>query len=415
MNLPLFIARRIHSSQDGPRKVSKPAVTIATAGVAVGLAVMLISVSVVLGFKHTIRDKVIGFGAHIQISNFANQSMSGDMPIAINDSMMKIVKAAPGIKHVERFIYTQGILKTDSDFLGVAFKGIGPEFDTTFIHEHLVSGSIPRFSDKKSGNKILISKTMANKLRMKTGQRVFAYFINQQGVRMRRFTVTGIYDTNLSQFDNIMCFTDLYTARKLNGWEDEQVSGVEVNVKEFNRLMETEDYYIDNVNRTTDHYGETYTSHTIQELYPQIFSWLDLLDMNVWIILVLMVSVAAVTMISGLLIIILERTQMIGVLKALGSHNATIRHIFMWLSCFIIGRGLLIGNILGLGLVAIQYYTHAISLNPENYYVSYAPVEFNWPLIIIINLATLLICMLALVAPSYLVSHIHPSKSMRYE
>ncbi len=200
MNFPLFVAKRIFSQQDTRRQVSRPAIRIATAGVAIGLAVMLLSVFVVLGFKHTIRDKVIGFGAHIQVSNFMNEMSSEQNPIVINDSMMKVIKAIPGVRHAERYAYAQGILKTDSDFLGVLFKGVAQEYDSTFIHEHLISGSIPQFSDKASGNKILISKVIAEKLRVKAGNRIFAYFIDKNGVRMRRFTIQGIYETNLNQY-----------------------------------------------------------------------------------------------------------------------------------------------------------------------------------------------------------------------
>jgi lipoprotein-releasing system permease protein len=212
-----------------------------------------------------------------------------------------------------------------------------------------------------------------------------------------------------------MCFIDLYTAVKLNGWEDDQVSGAELTVNDFNKLDETEGILINKVNRTIDRYGETYSSKTIREISPQIFSWLDLLDLNVWIILALMIAVAGVTMISGLLIIILERATMIGILKALGARNKLIRHTFLWFATFIIGRGLLIGNIIGIGIVVLQKYTGIIKLNPVNYYVSTVPVEINIPVIIILNAATLIISVLVLIIPSFLISHIHPVKSMRYE
>jgi lipoprotein-releasing system permease protein len=416
MNFPLFVARKIHASGDkGKSRVSKPAVTIATAGVAIGLAVMVISVSVVFGFKHTIRDKVIGFGSHIQVANFMTQVSSNQYPIVTSDSMARVIKGIPGVDHVQRFAYKQGILKTDSDFLGIVFKGVGPEYDSTFIAEHLIAGHMPKFSDEASGNKILISNYMAKKLRLKGGEKIFAYFIDANGVRVRRFKIEGIYETNLSQYDKTFAFTDLYTAVKLNGWEADQSSGFEVTVKDFSKVNDVEDIFIKKINRTNDHYGETYTSQTIQELNPQIFSWLDLLNINVWIILALMTSVAAVTMISGLLIIILERTTTIGLLKALGATNTTIRHIFLWLAFFIIGRGLIIGNVLALVLLGIQKWTGIIKLNPETYYVSSVPVEMNIVAFLIINAATLLICLFILLAPSYLVSHIHPSKSMRYE
>lgn len=415
MNFPLFIARKIYGDKGDKRKVSKPAIRIATAGVAIGLAVMIISVSVVLGFKHTIRDKVVGFGCHIQVADFMSLQTNENYPIQMGDSMINVLKKTPGVKHVQRFANKQGILKTENDFLGVVFKGVGPEYDTTFIHQNMVEGSIPKFSDEASKNKILVSKEMANKLNIKVGQKIFSYFIDNQGLRVRRFTVEGIYQTNLKQYDQIICYTDLYTAVKLNGWEDDQTSGAEITVNDFNSVNEVEDILVHKVNRTIDKYGETYSSKTIQEINPQIFSWLDLLDLNVWIILALMIAVAGVTMISGLLIIILERTTMIGVLKALGARNRVVRHSFMWFAVFIIGKGMIIGNIIALGLIALQSTTGIVKLDPTTYYVETVPVEYAWLPFVVINIATLIISVLVLIAPSYLISHIHPAKSMRYE
>lgn len=417
MNFPLFIARRIYSDHIGDQqKVSKPAIRIAVAGVAIGLAVMIISVCVVLGFKHTIRDKVVGFGSHIQVANFYTlQSSAIDQPIAIGDSMMNVLKKTEGVKHVQRFAMKQGILKTDNDFLGVMFKGVGPEFDSTFIHKSMVEGSIPHFSDQQSTNRILISKDMASKLRVKAGDRIFAYFIGEGGVRTRRFTISGVYQTNLAQYDKTTCFCDLYTARKLNAWTDDMVTGAELTVNDFKQLGTTANDIINRVNRTQDQYGNTFSSKTIRELSPQIFSWLDLLDLNVWIILAIMTAVAVVTMISGLLIIILERTTMIGVLKALGARNSTVRHTFLWFAAFIIGKGLLIGDALALVLILLQKLTGFAKLDPQTYYVDVVPVELDWTLIVALNIATMLIALFVLIAPSYLVSHIHPAKSMRYE
>lgn len=415
MHFPLFIAKRLYSEQGDKRKVSRPAIHIATVGVAIGLAVMIISVCVVLGFKHTIRDKVIGFGSHIQVADFLTLQQMEQYPIVIDDSMIDVLKHIPDVAHVQRFAMKEGILKTDSDFLGVAFKGVGPEFDSTFIHNNMVEGSIPPFSDSVSHNKILVSQLMADKLHLKSGQRIFAYFFDNNGVRTRRFTIAGIYQTNLKKYDETIVFTDLYTAVKLNGWESDQASGAELSVNNFDNLDMVESRVISKVKGTVDHYGETYSSATIKELNPQIFQWLDLMDLNVWIILALMLIVAGVTMISGLLIIILERTSMIGILKALGARNKTIRHTFMWFAVFIIGKGMLIGNVLSLGLLALQQAFGIIKLDAQTYYVSTVPVEINALYIVALNVATLLISVFMLVAPSYLISHIHPAKSMRYE
>lgn len=415
LNLPLFLARRIYKDKGDKYKVSRPAIRIATIGVAIGLAVMVVTVSVVLGFKHTIRDKVVGFGSHIQVENFLALQSTDPYPICVDDSLMRVLRSTDGVKHVERFALTQGILKTDSDFLGMTFKGVGPEYDFTFIRQNLVAGDIPEFSDQSSHYKLLVSQMTADKLKLAVGDKVYAYFISNNDVRARRFTVSGIYQTNLTLFDQSLCFTDLYTAVRLNNWLDGQCTGAEITVADFGRLEETAANVVERVNRTPDKYGDILTSQTIDEAYPQIFSWLDLLDINVWIILALMVCVAGFTMISGLLIIILERTQMIGTLKALGARNSTVRHTFLWFAAFIIGRGLLFGNIIGIGIVLVQKYTGVVSLDPTSYYVSTAPMELNVPFIVLLNVATLLISLFVLIAPSYLISHIHPAKSMRYE
>ena len=415
MNLPFFLAKRIYTNNTDKTRVDRPAIRIAIAGVAVGLAVMLVSVSVVFGFKHTIRNKVVGFGSHIQVANFMTLQASEQYPIQMGDSMLRVLRAIPGVRNVQRFAMKQGILKTNNDFLGVAFKGIAADYDTTFIHQNLVAGAIPHFSDSAGKQQVVISQAIADQLNLKLGDKVFAYFIDNTSVKARRFTVAAIYQTNLSQYDKVTCFIDFYTAVKLNAWETDQASGAELTVKDFDRLGETAARVVNKVNRTIDRYGETYSSQTIQEMNPQIFSWLDLLDLNVWIILGLMLSVAGVTMISGLLIIILERTAMIGILKAVGARNVTIRRTFLWFAVFTIGKGMLIGNLIGIGLIALQHYTGLVKLNPATYYVSTVPVEFNLPVWLLLNVATLLVSVFVLIAPSYLVSKINPAASMRYE
>ena len=411
MNFPLFIAKRIFSDKGDRRKVSRPAIRIATVGVAIGLAVMIITVSVVLGFKHTVRDKVVGFGSHIQVYNLQGNIM----PISINDSTLTAYEAVDGVQQAERFALTQGILKTDNDFLGVMFKGIGPEYDTHFLEDCLIEGELPDFSDTKTKYPLVVSKTMADKLRIHAGDRLFAYFIGDDDVRTRRFTVSAIYQTKMKRFDDMVCLTDLCVTQRLNGWDSLQCTGAEVLVNDFDRLRETNRNLLDILRDNDKRDDEAAVSYTITDIYPQVFSWLELLDINVWIILGLMIAVAGFTMISGLLIIILERTQMIGILKALGARNSTIRHTFLWFAAFIIGRGLLWGNIMGLGIVLIQKYTGVVKLDAQTYYVNEAPMELNLLLIALLNVVTLLVSVFVLVAPSYLVSHIHPARSMHYE
>ena len=415
MNFPLFIAKRIYFSEGDRHEVSRPAIRIATVGVAIGLAVMIITVSVILGFKHTIRDKVVGFGSHIQVTNFVTQQTAVPAPIAISDTLMRELKAIPNVRQVECYTMTQGILKTDSDFLGVAFKGVGEDYDLSFIRQNMLEGKLPTFSSQKSSNQIVVSRKQADKLHLHVGDKVYAYFIGYDDVRARRFTVSGIYQSNMKQFDDVLCMTDLRTTRRLNDWESDQCSGAEILVKDFDRINETNMAVVELVKNNSDHYGETLSSQTIFEAYPQIFSWLSLLDINVWIILALMVCVAGFTMISGLLIIILERTQMIGILKALGARNKTVRHTFLWFAAFIISQGLLIGDVIGIGLVVLQQQTGFIHLDPASYYVDTAPMELNIPIIVILNVATLLISVFVLIAPSYLVSHIQPVKAMQFD
>ena len=415
MNFPLFIARRIYSGKEDKRKVSRPALRIAMLGVAIGLAVMIVTVSVVLGFKHTIRDKVIGFGSHIQIESL----MAVGNQVELSDSTMDILSHMAGIGHIQRFAMAQGILKTDSDFLGVAFKGIDEQYQTDFISQHVIDGKMPAFHATESTNSIAISKVIADKLQLKADDRVFAYFITDDGVKARKFTVAAVYQTNMNKFDQALCFTDLYTTRKLSGTDTTDIySGAEMTVDNFELLDPIATDVAEQLKIINSEIEEPYytlASKTIFEAYPQIFSWLQLLDINVWIILVLMVCVAGFTMISGLLIIILERTQMIGILKALGARNKTIRHTFLWFAAFIISQGLLWGDIIGIGIVLLQQHFGFVTLDPATYYVREAPMELNIPIIVALNAATLLVSVFILIAPSYLISFIHPAKSMRYE
>lgn len=409
-----FLASRIHSTSDGAGSVSLPAVRIATLGMAVGLAVMIVSVCVVIGFKHTIRDKVTGFGSHVVVRNFQATADDDTASVSCTDSLLNVLAKAPGIEHTQRYALTQGLLKTDTDFLGVMLKGMGEEWDTLFIHQNLVEGSIPTYRDDATSNDILISRLMADKLSLTVGQRVFAYFLGSGTVRTRRFRIAGIYQTNLTRYDEALVFCSLPTVQRLNAWDDDQTSGVEMTVADFSHLDATAAWLVSHVNRTTDHRGATLSSATIHDLNPQIFSWLGLLDLNVWIILALMICVAAVTIVSGLLIIILERVPMIGILKALGARNRMVRHTFLWFGLYIIIRGLAIGNVVGLAIVLMQKYIGLVTLDPQTYYVSQAPVEISLPIIVLLNVGTLAVCALVLMVPTLLVSHIHPARTMKF-
>lgn len=414
MNFALFIAKRLYREKGDRKRVSRPAITIATLGVAIGLAVMIISVSVALGFKDEIKSKVIGFGSHIQVTNLDATNSMEVLPVQVNDSVMKVLKGLKGIAHVQRFVTKPGLIKTDENFQGMILKGVAQEYDPTFFKQHLIAGEFPRFSDSSSSNKLLISKATADKLKLHLGDKVFTYYF-ENSIRIRRFQIVGIYRTNLSAYDNNVMMTDLYTVRKLNNWMPDQCSGVEMTVNDFNKLDSIDMEVVQKVNRHIDAYGDTYSAKTIKEVNPDIFAWLSLMDMNVWVILILMMGVAGFTMISGLLIIILERTQMIGLLKALGASNRQVRHVFLYFSAFLIGRGLLLGDVIGIGLLFLQRLFGLVHLDPATYYVETVPVMFNWGLFLLLNVATLLISLFILIAPSYLVSHIEPSKAMRFE
>ena len=414
-SLTLYIARKIYSADDSRRRVSRPAMKIATAGVAISLAVMLISVSIVSAFKHTVSNRIAGFGSDIVVADFVSLQSGNNYPIQMNDSILSVLKEMSHVENVSRYVYKQGVLKTDSDFLGVMMKGIGPDYDSTFICRNMKEGSFPLFSDKENTGKMVISKTIADKLLLHVGDRIFAYFIDDKGPRARRLTVSGIYETHLAQYDESICFTDIYTCRRLNAWEDDQVSGAELRLSDSKFIAETEEHIINNVNRTVDDYGGTYSSKTIYELSPQIFSWLDLLDINILIILALMAAVAAITMISGLLIIILERTQMIGILKTQGAQNSQLRRVFLWFAAIVVGRGMLWGNIIAIALLLLQKFTGIVGLDPATYYVDTVPVEFPILQFALINIITFAICIAALLAPAMIVARVNPSNAVRFD
>lgn len=414
MSLSLFLARRIYRESDGGKQVSRPAVLIAMAGIAIGLAVMIIAVAVVIGFKSEVRNKVIGFGSHIQITNLDAVNSYETHPVVADDSMMTALYDYPEVAHVQRYSTKPGMIKTDDAFQGMVLKGVGPEFDSRFIKEYLLEGEIPAFSDSVSSNEVLISKSLADKMRLKLGDKIYTYYI-QDDIRARRLTIAGIYQTDFSEYDNLFLLTDLNLVNRLNGWEPSQVSGMELQLRDYEKLEDvTYDIAIDTDNQR-DKFGGTYFVRNIEQLNPQIFAWLDLLDLNVWVILFLMIGVAGFTMISGLLIIIIERTNMIGILKALGANNFTIRKTFLWFSVFLIGKGMLWGNVVGLAFCILQSQFGIFQLDPETYYVDTVPVSFNVLLFLLINIGTLLTSVLMLIGPSYLITKINPASSMRYE
>ena len=413
MNLEYFIAKRIHFQQ-GKKNVSRPAVRIATIGIALGLAVMIIAIAVVIGFKEQIRNKTIGFGGHIQITNFDNNNTYEMNPIKADNALIKKISAIDGVKHIQRFATKPGIIKTDSEFQGIVIKGIDKGFDWKFFKSNLVEGRIIDVSGNSPTNDVVISKYLTNLLGLKLGDSFYTYFI-QDRVRARKFKIAGIYSTNFIEYDKLFLLADMRQVQALNDWSPDSFSGLEVLITDFNRLDEVGDAVYGATANRFNKEGAAFSTQTIKQLNPQIFSWLDLLDMNVWVILILMLAVAGFNMISGLLILILERTNMIGILKSVGATNWSVRKIFLYHSFFLIGKGMLWGNVIGLSLCAIQYFTGVVPLDPEAYYVATVPVTFNWLYIIILNVGTLAASLLMMIGPSYLITKIEPAKIIRYE
>ncbi|MCD7976178.1 MAG: ABC transporter permease [Tannerellaceae bacterium] len=414
MNFELFIAKKIHFSKEGDKQVTPPAVRIAMVGIALGLAVMILSVAIIIGFKKEIRNKVIGFGSHIQISNFDNNTSYETAPIAISDELLEELHSYPGIRHIEKFATKPGILKTEVDFQGIILKGIAEDFDWSFFQENLKEGEIFTIDPENTGTSVIISQYLSNLLQLKTGDSFLTYFV-QEEIRARRFTISGIYETGFLDYDKLFVIGDIKQIRRLNGWEKDEVSGLELLVDNYNRLDDiTEDLYFDMVEKT-DRNGNSFYVRSIKELNPMIFNWLEVLDMNVVIILILMLAVAGFTMISGLLIIILERTNMIGILKALGENNTSIRKIFLYVSFFLIGKGMLWGNVIGISLCFIQSEFQILTLDPSTYYLNAVPVDLNILSLILLNIGTLTASMLMMLGPSYLITKIDPARSIRFE
>lgn len=414
MNLELFIARKIHFSKQGERQATPPAIRIAMIGIALGLAVMILSVAIVIGFKKEVRNKVIGFGSHIQITNFDNNSSYQTMPIAVSDSFLVALKERSGIRHVETFATKPGILKTETDFQGIVLKGVDRQYDWSFFQKNLKEGEVFQLDSAKRSSDVIISRYLSDLVGLKVGDFFLTYFV-EEDVRARKFHITGIYETGFADYDKLFVIADIRQVKRLNGWSDDQVSGVELLVDDYGQVDSlAENLYFELMDKQ-DREGNTYYVRSIKELSPMIFSWLEVLDINVVVILVLMLAVAGFTMISGLLIIILERTNMIGILKALGENNRSIRKIFLYVSFFLIGKGMLWGNVIGISLCLLQSYTHLIKLDSSIYYLDAVPVDLNVVSLALLNIGTLLVSMLMMLGPSYLITRISPAKSIRFE
>ncbi|MDA3820308.1 MAG: ABC transporter permease [Candidatus Delongbacteria bacterium] len=414
MNTELYIARRLLKGKKNKQNYSRPIVNIAVAGIALGLIVMIIAVSVLTGFKQEISNKVSGFGSHIQVTNYDSSSSYETQPITENQDWLDEVRKLDHVTHIQRYITKAGIIKTESCLEGVMLKGVDTDFDWSFFKTYLTEGDIPHITDSATYNDVLISENLARRLKLNTGDDLRMYFI-QDPPRMRKFEISGIYNTQLEELDKVFIFVDIKHLRKLNNWDENQISGFEILIDDFDYLFETDMAVTRIVGNNYSPDLESLRVKNITAQYPQIFDWLNLQDTNMWVILILMVVVAGFNMVSGLLIIILERTNMIGILKSMGTTNFSIRKVFLYHAGFLISRGLLWGNLLGIGLCLLQQQFGLIKLDPESYYVSMVPINLNVLHLLVLNAATMLVTILMLIVPSMLVTRISPSDAIKFK
>lgn len=416
MNFPYFIAKRLIKGRREGTSFSRPINVIAITGISLGLAVMIIAVATLTGFKNQITNKVVGFGSHIQLLNFDSNISFETTPVTLNDEFLSKVKNTKGVKHTQGFATKAGIIKTEDNIQGVVLKGIGSDYDWSYFKSCIVDGAVFEVSDTatSASTMVIISSKVASMLKLKTGDSFAMHFI-QDPPRMRKFTISGIYETSLEEFDKIFVFCDIRNIRRLNGWEDNQVSGLEIFIDDFDKLDLMTYALSDAVGYRLDENQVRVKVVNVVEKYPQIFDWLNFQDLNVVVIITLMLLVAGFNMISGLLILILEKTNMIGVLKALGSEDKTIRRVFLYQAAYLISKGLFWGNVIGIGLALIQLKTGLISLNPATYYLKTVPINLNAAHVLLLNAGTMAVILFMLLIPSQLVSRIMPVKAIKFD
>ena len=409
-----FLARRLYGRDEGVKGGSRPAIIIATAGIAVGLAVMIITLAVTRGFKSQIRDKVMGFSQHITVTNYRIGMGTVEDPVTCTDSTMNAFLSKSLIERVQPYVNKPCIIRTQEAFHGFMLKGVNAGYDRTFLNHYMVRGGFPEPQDSLGNNWIILSADIAGMLGLDVGSRADVYFMQDQ-VRIRRLTVTGIYETGFLEYDRTFGITELQLLQRLNDWEPYEYSGLEIGITDINRI----DYGYGQVREVLigleKQTGEDYLVQTMYDTHSGLFAWLDVLDLNVWIILALMLGIAGFTMISGLLIIIFERTATIGTLKSLGASNKAVRGVFMRLASYIIIKGMVIGNVIGVAICLVQQWFHIIPLDPANYYLDSVPMQVGLGWLIILNVVMFLLSMLMMLIPSAVISRIVPSKSIRFE
>jgi len=405
LNLERYISRKILSKDKS--NFSRPVIRLAILSIALGLSVMILSVSIVIGFQKTVRQKVSGFDAHIQISGFSNNNSYEQPPISRDQVPIAEIKAIKGVKSIQVYAQKGGILKAHKTIQGVMMKGVGSDYDWSNIRHWMFAGRCPKYNDTTRSKEIVISRNIAQKLKLKVGEPVLMYFI-QDPPRVRKFIVSGIYHSGLEDFDSRFIIGDIQQIQKLNKWKKNQIAGYEVILDDYEQLEPI-------TAKVNDAIGYDLIAKNIRQRYPFIMDWLNLLDTNVYFILGLMVLISGITMMATILILILEKTNMIGTLKAMGANNKSIRKIFIYNAIYLIGRGLILGNIIGIGLAAIQYFFKIIPLDPNTYYMDTVPIYFNFAYLIILNIGTILITVLMMLWPSHIVSRISPIKALRFD
>ena len=400
------IAQRLYFSDEGKARTSRPAVRVALGGIVIGVMVMIVAICVVVGFKQEIQRKVAGFGSHIQVVNFDNNSTYELRAVEVSDSLLNNLRVLPHVKEVSIFATKPGILKTDSAFQGIIFKGTD-YWD--YFAENMAEGTLP-----VKNNEVIISTILANQMNLAVGDNILCYFVEEE-LRVRRLYVSGLYNTCMSEMDRRFVLGNIDLIRQLNHWHEQQASGIEVLVDDLRNLQQAADFvYYMTANRL-DEAGNAFYTQTLEQLNPQIFAWLDLLDMNVVIIILLMLCVSGFSIVTGLIILIMESITLIGTLKALGGSNNFVRRICIYEAILLVGKGMLWGNVLGIGLVALQHFTHLIPLDAATYYVSYVPMAFPWMGLVMLNVGVLLVAWMIMLAPSAIVAQISPAKVMHFE
>jgi len=412
LNYELFIAKRIIANKRDKSSISSPIIKIAIVAIALGMIVMLISVATGLGLKYKIRDKISGLNGHILLQRF-NQSESENttIPIVLDSTLVNTLKQINGIKKIQPTATKNAMIRTPKDFEMVIFKGVSYDYDWSFFKEYLQQGELPKIEVQKTSNSVLISSFLANKLNLKIGDKIVSWFLkntNDINAKARSFKIVGMYNSGIQEFDSHYIIGDLKIIQRLNKWKANQAGTIEILIKDFNDLDEISNEVYQNIDPLVD-------AVPITKKFPDIFEWIGMFDMNITLIIFIMIVIGGINMITALLVLILERTQMIGILKALGNTNGSIRKIFLYNAAYLILKGLFWGNLIGLGLIYIEKKIHFIHLDPENYYVNHIPFYLSFKHVFFLNLGTLILCLVMLILPTYLVSKISPVKAIKFD